>query len=412
MSSRLKPYRVLLLTTLATVCAHAQFSSVSPNLSPPLTTDPETAPITTLAIDLLAPQRSYIFDPTGASVSANALNPEIYSSTLSTSGSLTDTQLRDSSQTGHLSPYAGAARLGVSFSGSDDADNQGTTQISNGSFTGAIHGENGGQDSGTDSAYKSSWGTSSSFGGQSGEASWGTDRLRVNRLGGKQPESLTANPGLNGQLTTATNSTGSSSGYSIANSGGTSNANSINSLTRRYGGSALNSSRYAAMGARNRHSSSEGALGGVGPADTTTDNTMNGNGVAGGATNGASKSKKGAAQNALTFFPQAAYAQSPLGVSPFSSPGGVDELQFLNPNIFAATSQGRSLSLTEAGSAGQTQDSLRQAFVHRHTLPTSASHYGLSTHPAASRLKTGMGDKSTSLKRTHLNTGISDSDNP
>ena len=161
---------VLLLTTLATVCAQAQFEPVeplSPNLSQPLTTDPQTEPITTLAIDLLAPQRPYIFDPTGSSVAFNALNPAIYSSTFSTSLVQTDTQVRDSSQAGHLSPYAAtASRLGVTLSGSDGSASQATPPISDGSFHGAFPGggEMEGSGTGADNPYLSSWGTSSSFG--------------------------------------------------------------------------------------------------------------------------------------------------------------------------------------------------------------------------------------------------------
>ena len=79
-ASRFKLCCVLVLTALATVCACAQVEPLSPTLSPSLTTDPQTAPITTLSTDLLAPQRPYIFDPSGASVTSNALNPAIYSS--------------------------------------------------------------------------------------------------------------------------------------------------------------------------------------------------------------------------------------------------------------------------------------------------------------------------------------------
>ncbi len=428
MTLRLKLCCVLVLTTLTTVCAYAQIDPVSPTLAAPLTTDPETAPITTLAIDLLAPQRPYIFDPSGASVIANALNPAIYSSSLSSAPVQTDTQVRDSSQTGHLSPYAAAAnRLGLSFSDSDAAANQDTTHISNGSFRGALPGENGvgDSDTDTDNAYQSSWGTSSSFGTESTDSSWGTKRLRVDRLGRKQPESLARGPKLSGEVATTSNSTGSSSGYSVGNSdvypannptgsfvrtsNGGFNGNSANNLTRRSGASSLDSLGYALMNSRTGRSYTENTPGAIVPVETTDDMMSGG---AGGPANGTGKGEKNSAPNALAFFPQADYAPSPLGESPFSSPGGVDELHFLNPNIFAATSQGRSLSLTETGTADQTQESLRQAFVRRHTLATSASHYGLATHPAGSGLKTGLGDKLTTRERTHLNTGISDSDSP
>ncbi len=427
---------VLLLTTLTTVCAQAQIElePLSPNLSPALTTDPQTEPITTLAIDLLAPQRPYIFDPTGSSVATNALNPAIYSSTFSLSLVQTDTQIRDSSQAGHLSPYAAtAARLGLTNSGSDDSASQVTPTISNGSFHGALPGDDEEEGSGTgaDNPYQSSWGTSSSFGAQSDQGSWGTKRLNVNRLGSKQPESFAASPGLNGEGSTAANSTGSSAGnqgtYLAANSNGYSTGSSAgyssrsssryssdksaNSPTPRYGDSNLNSSGYAATGPRTRHSDSESAPGELTSVDTTTDAAMN-SGTAG-ATNGTPKDKnQSSPTDALAFFPEAAYAPSPLGESPFSSPSGVGQLHFLNPNVFAATSQGRLISVTEAGNADPTRDSLRQAFVGRHTLATSTSHYGLATHPAAGKLKTGMDDKLSTRKRTHLSTGIPNSENP
>ena len=157
----------VLLTSLATVCAYAQFSPVSPNLSPELTANPDSEPITTLAIDLLAPQRPYIFDATGASLSANPLNPSIYSTILSSSTAQTDTQLRDSSQSGHLSPYGvGGQRLGLSFSGGDDSGSEGNGGASNGLFRGALPGQSGNYESGMDDPYQSSWGASSSFAGQ------------------------------------------------------------------------------------------------------------------------------------------------------------------------------------------------------------------------------------------------------
>ena len=402
---------VLLLAALATGRAYAQFVPVSPNLSPELTANPDTEPITTLAIDLLAPQRPYIFDATGASLSANRLNPSIYSSSLSSSIVQTDTQLRDSSQTGHLSPYAAAAqRLGLSFSGSDDSSSEDNRGTSNGLFRGALPGQSGNYESGTDEASQSSWGTSSSFGGQSDQSSWGTGRLNVSRLGRTQPGSSDASPGIKGELTTASNSNsysagnlggnrsnrsnGFSSRYSIGGSSSdsanslASGSNSTNSLVSRYGGSGVNSSGRGGMDLRTRSASSQDNSGELQPGGTA------------GTSNGTSRDKPGVANNTLSFFPQASYSQSPLGESPFSSPSGADELHFLNPNIYAATSQGRSLSLSEKG--GATEDSLRQAFVQRRHLATSVPHYGLNTHPGAEGMSNGIGDKSALQTHSHL----------
>jgi hypothetical protein len=422
-TSKLRIGSVLLVSVVASICAHSQVvDSLSPNLSSLLTTDPEVSPSTTLAIDLLLPQRPFIFDPTGASVSANAFNPEIYSATLSSPGALTDTQIRDSSQSGHISPYASAAaRLGLNSSGGDDIGNPDAPHISSGFFRGALGGENGDQNPSSTGPYQSSWGSSSSFGSDSEESSWGTGRLNVGRLGRKQPGSSTARPGLNSDATTTASSSSGpyaggssvagSAGYAgrYANSG--SSGGSANGLTATNSGSSPNSSGSGyAMGSRSKHSSSDSAPGQVVPVDTTADNTVSGSPGAGrkAATGGPSKDKNAAAVDALTYFPQAAYSQPTFGESPFSSPSGIDELHFLNPNIFAATAQGRSISLSEAGNAGPTKDSLRQAFVAQHTLATSTSHYGLATHPAGSKLKN---DKLTSQKRTHLKTSILDSEN-
>ncbi len=402
---------VLLLAALATGRAYAQFVPVSPNLSPELTANPDTEPITTLAIDLLAPQRPYIFDATGASLSANRLNPSIYSSSLSSSIVQTDTQLRDSSQTGHLSPYAAAAqRLGLSFSGSDDSSSEDNRGTSNGLFRGALPGQSGNYESGTDQASQSSWGTSSSFGGQSDQSSWGTGRLNVSRLGRTQPGSSDAGPGIKGELTTASNSNsysagnlsgnrsnrsnGFSSRYSIGGSSSdstnslASGSNSTNSLASRYGSSGVNSSGRGGMDLRTRSASSQDNSGELQPGGTA------------GASNGTSRDKPGVANSTLSFFPQASYSQSPLGESPFSSPSGADELHFLNPNIYAARSQGHVLSLSEKGSGAE--ESLRQAFVQRRHLATSVPHYGLNTHPGAEGMSNGIGDKSALQTHSHL----------
>jgi len=414
---------VLLLTGMVTASARAQTESLTPGfplstgLAPSLTDDPQTAPVTTLATDLLAPQRPYIFDPSGASVLSNALNPSIYSLSFSLSLVQTDTQIRDSSQTGHLNPYLAAAqRLGLNFSGSDDSGSQDNRSTSNGSFRGALTGETGNGQSGTGNPYQSSWGASTSFGPQSEESSWGTGRLGVDRLGNKQPNSLAAiRTAKGGGLAAAGDSTGNAvgnaggyltSGIGTSSIGG-SKGKATNSLASRDGGLGTNLSAYG-------YGSTGGRGGGTylenTPGQNITDDMAGMNGNTGGRTSGASGDKAESAKHTLAFFPQATYNQSSLGESPFSSPGGADELHFLNPNIYAATSQGRSLSIGEKGSASE--DSLRQAFIRRDSRAANASRNRLNTHPGTDRLERGIGDKSRLERNPRLSTGLLDSQVP
>ena len=245
--------------------------------------------------------------------------------------------------------------------------------------------------------------------------------MHADRSGGKQADSLRVNPSLNGELANAT-STGSMGGFANANGS-----------LGRYGGPGLNSSRTSSpqsslrsartsqsgqLRSNTQSSSTESA-----PGELTHSDTASGTGASGGAagagggngTNGNAKDNASAAANALTFFP-AAYAEPfTLGESPFSSPGGPSELHFFSPNIFAATSRGQAISLTGSRSSDATQDSLRQAFVHRHTLATSATHYGLGSHPGSTRsLNHTIGQSTTGAteKRSHLSTSVFDSANP
>jgi hypothetical protein len=413
---------VFLLTGMMAASAQAQIEALVPGfplstgLAPSLTDDPQTAPVTTLATDLLAPQRPYIFDPSGASVVSNALNPAIYASSFSGSLVKTDTQIRDSSQAGHLNPYlASAQRLGLSFSGGDASESQVNRNTSNGSFRGAPTGEAGNEWSASRDTYQSSWGTSSSFGSQSEESSWGTHRLDSTRLGNRYPNSLAATRGTQGgPLPTGDsndNRVGSGGGYLTAgdrssfarSSIGGSMGKSPNSLGSRYRDSSTNSAGYGSRNSLAPGVDSENEL------DQFPSTQMAGS-IPGSAMNGASRTKAQSAQHTLNFFPQAAYNPSVLGQTPFSSPFGVEELHFLNPDIYAATSQGGSPSFGEKGSAAA--DSLRQAFVRRDHIPANASHYGLNMHPEIDRPARINSDKSELEKRSHLSTGLLDSDIP
>jgi hypothetical protein len=411
-----------LLTGIATASVCAQTDALgtdfplSTGLAPSLTDDPQTAPVTTLSTDLLAPQRPYIFDPSGASVISNALNPEIYSLSVSSSSGETDTQIRDSSQTGQISPYAAAAnRLGLGFSGGDDSASQDDPSISDGSFHCASTGEVGNAQSASEDAYRSSWGASSSFVPQSEQSSWGIRRLATNRLGNGQPSSLAATD-ERGELAAAGDQNGDVvvNAYGDSTSGnitsfrrtpiGSSKGKSTNSLLSRYGGAGTNTAAYGSIdgragGAYLKNRRGRYLTGGIAGTGTSNGST--------GAIGGTSIDKTDSAKNTLAFFPQAAYSTSSLGESPFSSPGGGGEPQFLNPNIYAATFQGHSLSIGEKGSVSG--DSLRQAFVQRHSA-TNASRYGLNTHPGTGKLTTGVSEKSALERSSHLSTGLLSSD--
>ena len=278
----------------------------------------------------------------------------------------------------------------------------------------ALSGDNLGALNGTGASYQSSWGGGSSWGAQPEQSSWASERLGVNRLEGKQPDSLATRSNQNVEAASAATSSGDLSGSSNA---------SPTSYTNPYGAANLKSSRKStisskyAISSTSRRSESDIRPGEIGPVGTTADSEMNiGNtaditasGGKAGPTNGPSKNKKPSTAKALTFFP-AAYAESySFGESPFSSPGGVGELNFLSPDILAATSHGSARSLTRSYNEDPGANSLRQAFFHKQTLATSASHYGLATHPYANHPKTGLGAASEAGKRTHLKTSIFDS---
>src|SRR5271163_4764403 len=192
-----RPFRVLLIAGFAagvlpcSVAQYSEFSLTPPlanpaSLAPSLTDNPQSAPVTTLAVDLLAPQRPFTYDPTGSSVSATQLDPAIYSSALNSSSAETDTALRDASQTGQLSLYAPKAiGTALSFSGRAGAA---SSLIGNNSPGApdepAVEADSSqGYDLEAGSDYRSSWGTSSSFGTQSAVSTWGVTTGQPSRSG-------------------------------------------------------------------------------------------------------------------------------------------------------------------------------------------------------------------------------------
>src|ERR1700722_4179066 len=146
----LKPLRILLVAALGMGLSSALPAQVT-TVAPLLTATPDAVPITTLSIDLLAPQRAFVFDPTGSSLLANAMDPSIYAATLSTAPAETDGQLRDSSQSGRISPFAaGTTRLGLSFSEGEGSASAVAPSGSTGASSGSSIGASASQGSGTE----------------------------------------------------------------------------------------------------------------------------------------------------------------------------------------------------------------------------------------------------------------------
>jgi hypothetical protein len=396
--STLRPLHILLLTALGSGFGPVLVAQDSP-LSPPLTQGPQTAPITTLSIDLLAPQRTYIFDPTGASVLANDLDPSIFASTLSSAATETDTAIRDSSQTGHVSPFAsGTTRLGLSFSGREGSSSGGTPSP----LAAATNPEPGTE---IDVGYRSSWGTSSSLGSQSTESSWGMKAFHAERLGRGQSGSSNSGPSLNAERLDRGQSESSNSGPSLnaerlgRDHSGSSNtrpslnaedvakANSADKRIRRIGTLRLNQPETSTTADRPRRSVSPRNSYGTAPAN---DAMVPSN-------------------ESLLFAPASSQGYS-FGNSPFSAPGGEGELTFLHPNIFANTTLGSSHSSNH--DRNMTQGSYRQGLEGSGTLDTSATHYGLAPRSGMHRPLTGTSSKANARKRPSLSNGMLDSESP
>jgi hypothetical protein len=157
--------------------------SVAPSLTPALTdANPNTALVTTVSTDLLAPQRIFTYDSTGANIDASSLDPTVRTDLLPAEAE-TDTAIRDSSQTGQTSPYSsGGSRVSTLFSragSSTDSGNGSSSESpvassSNSSSTG--YGRSYGTDFGdttADASGAGAGGDQSSWGATSTSSSWG-----------------------------------------------------------------------------------------------------------------------------------------------------------------------------------------------------------------------------------------------
>lgn len=411
----------LVSAALFAMLATPLFAQIVPTVGPSLSDGSQSNLSPTLSVDLLAPQRAFIFDPTNSKLSSTALDPEVYASTLSTSQAETDTLLRDASQAGHLSPYAaGGSRLGNSFSGVAGSGGEGGATDSGmvtamgtlaGSGSGSLIGTRSGNGPamGSGDSYQSSWGAGSSFGSQAGASSWGTQRLAVGRLGEGHSPALEAGEG------TRDNSP---------------DPDGLMDSAGRQGGGLPR--RTAAKSGTERETAERSAAR-TGPLETDTAGRSRRRTPTGVTEGGATGSSADSTRDAMSFLPQAAAAGTTLESSPFSAPGGNGELTFLHPDILAATAMTHSLAPGQAGGAGS--DRMGQRYgrsgdnrsaygrsgygqlgdgsgldrAERGTLETSSTHYGLRTQLTTGRSASGT---RAAGRRTRLNQGPSGSEQP
>jgi len=392
----LNPLRILLLAGLwAGICLHAFAQdepdfSFAPPLSDALTADVATAPVTTLAIDLLAPQRSFTYDSTGASISANALDPSVRVDLAGAAGE-TDTAIRDSTQTGQISPYSSdARRLSSLFSGIGPAPGSGRSPAAPGipeeSTTQADTDDGqpyGGRETPvyvthSSASYQSSWGSSypsssaisaSSWGGrsssgsgsgagsssepgagsalgsgyQSGSSLWSTQRGAVDDPYRSQPS-----PNIGWRS------------FGLSRSRPT--ANGIPSAVSR------GPTRFAA-GSTDRFTSRPGQVPGqiqdpYAPVDPLFPASPSG-----GSGSVAEQSYGQSVEGSLSFLPDSGTG-SRLDRSPFSSFGEVD---FLQPNIFSVSP----IPLLSNARTPVRERNRDRTLSENTPLETSKSHYGI-----------------------------------
>jgi hypothetical protein len=449
--SAFKLSRILPLIGFSLVCLRcvAQFDidfSVAPALTPGLAdSNPNTGLITTLSIDLLAPQRNFTYDVTGASILANSLDPSIRVDVYPAEGE-TDTGIRDSSQSGQFNPYgAGGSRLSTLFSGAGAAPRTGSapppasavdqpaTQAS------MDYGQPYSTDPPSSSAtpttsetasndtYRSSWGSSSPTASSTSSSNWGSrpaSGARSDVGSSPQPGGASSSPGSSPNSSLGS---GYQSGSSLAS------AQSSASVDDPYRYQADPNIGWRSTGLARSRPTANGIPSGLTKQPTTFGRgsidrfisrpgqipgqiqdpyaptvSSPGSQPASSGSKGESEGQQSFARD-LTFTPRSDAAGSGDS-SPFRSFGEGD---FLQPNILDA---GRiSLpSKTGSSASGRRQSELGQSDQQK-PLQTSASHYGLKsekdlmTSPyRSSRGANGKrvnpylaGDSSTATTRIH-----------
>jgi hypothetical protein len=418
-------------------------AQVAPPLSPGFldTTTTKTEPVTNLTYDLLVPQRPSIFDPTGASILTNSLNPEIIATDFSSAVTQTDTALRNSTQSGRFNPYgANAARSALIAGGeSDDATAMTVaTRVRPGQNAGIgssggtiVPGNDADYDPGYDaepnSVYHSSWGGNSAAGAPDA-SSWGVKATPVTRIGRRMDSSSTAS--IEGPYVGAE---GQSQGDGAADSGsiragglsqtggfsqmggsqiGVSQMGGAQTASRSGRGSGgLGSLQSATPGGNSSALSGRAAAGyGVGTAFGSRDSQRSPEDLLGGAgmsgvsgIGGRASGLGGGAQapktlEAMMLFSPHSYLGYSFGSTPFAPPA-FGEANFLNPNIFDT------IPVVLSGGA-QTMERARRLYRRSklgedNGLETSESQYGLSSQLGMeqSRLSTRHLGGNTSARR-------------
>jgi len=314
--------------------------SVAPALVPALTnTDTNTAPVTTLAIDLLAPQRSFTYDGTGANILASSLNPSVMVDLLSAE-SETDTAIRDSVQTGQISPYnSGGSHLSTLFSRIGSSTNSGAGNSPQSSIESTSTSSN--------MDYEQSYGTNSdnsmnqmpgsdphgdqSSWGATSASSWGVRSSTSVRSGAGSTAGNSASPPL---------SSGYQSGSSLSgdqSSGADDAHRSMAIATIGWKSTGLTVSRSTSNGIAATFSKGSTGFGAAstnryiaGPGQSLDPNANPS--ISAASQSGSDRPQQPLFEQALTFSPSVGSA--PGSSSPFRSFGETD---FLHPNILGAS---------------------------------------------------------------------------
>jgi len=405
---RLRAFPILvgLLAGVATL-AHAQGGSISGPLLPGFDKDREIAPVPSVDPDFLVPQRSFTYDPTGANVFANALNPVNGAAALGGATGQLDLALRDSTQTGHTS----ASRLELLGDSDEDSGVSGTAgglsrqtgygmSTSNADFDAGDGGE-------PNSIYRSSWGGGTSSAFQTSASGWGNKAIHVERMGRD-----TATAGADQDSSPAMSSGfGSASMGSASRTAGMMGTRSSSATSANGLGNAVSTSEFAPASGLGRSSSQIGGVARAGPASQlgnptmnpsrrtgtdleSTENDRSAGGAGGAGRASATALSAGAPQTfeRLMVFSPLSYAGYSFGTTPFTSLPSFGEHSFLQPNIFNTTP----LSLTPRPSSEPGRRTIGEG------LATSSTKYGMGSNLGAEASRLGARRSRSSRKNPYL----------
>jgi hypothetical protein len=373
--------------------AHGQ-GVVSGPLVPGFDKNPEIAPVTTLNPDFLVPQHSFTYDPTGANVFANALNPVSSGSALGGASGQLDLALRDSTQTAH-SVSSRLALLG------DSDEDSGTSAIPGGVSRQTGYGMSSSNadfdagDAGEPNSFdRSSWSGGSSSAFQTSASGWGNKAVHAERMGEDSVSAADdASPGMDSQLGLSSRG-GAGSGSRVRGMRSLSSP-SANGLGD---GPGRGSSQWGAVPggmASGRISGNAGATitlsrhAGSGHEPLTGDRASGG---AGGSSAMALSAEAPQTFERLMIFSPHSYEGYSFGTTPFPSIPSFGDQSFLQPNIFNTTPLGgRARTSSEPGRAALGEG-----------LATSSTKYGIGSNLGAEAARLGSGRSRSNRKRPHL----------